>query len=753
MQTPSTQKPNKLYLANSASQKSKQDFMQDSTQNPKNDSAKNNSAKRDSAKNDSTKEVDKEADLADSALGQTTNDTSYNLQNPHLSDDFTKVLKNDLKNDDIETHILERVITYGTAKSQREIFDENDNIASVSGEALQKLNIQNSKDLSQVFSGLYITNSGGSAYPSITFRGLHTSYYYSPSMRLYVDGVPQDIFFINQELLDVENVEIFRGMSGTLYGENAQAGIISINSNFISNKTKATLSTTFGNLDRTVMGSASGSIIKDKLYAKLSFKHSDFLGQLKDSQTGAKADTSSSNLARASFSYDDGKYYAGLDYFFDKSTNHDFFYLSDSELTNKDNLTHNFGTYGVPSIYRNIQTYALKAGYQSENINLRNVFSVQDRQMPITNFGSTWEENQMQFSDELKITKTYANNSTSLYGAFFQYSDFRHHFVKDSTRLGDNNALKNFALAFFSDHKIILPTNFEISLGVRYQYNNNHINYTKGVASTNSVNSFSSKVDFHNYSLRGALSYNLFNDHKFYISTSRGFKTGGFPNAIFSQGYSNYFKPETNYTAEIGYKGFFWQDRIYINADYFLLYTKNQQWNVLINDNPPLSAIGNLGNQISHGFEFEGKLYFLRDSFFMLNFAYIDARYAKGTRVPRTGQNLGGMQVQFLPKFSLNASIDTIIWRSKIANIFLNASLSFYSRIYFSETHRYSQAPYALFNFGARAEFSKYLTLSLSVMNATNTLYDSYGYLTTAGARQHQIGKLRSISATLSAKF
>lgn len=619
--------------------------------------------------------------------------------------------------------------------------------------------MQNSKDLGSVFSGLYITNAGGSAYPSITLRGLHSGYYYNPSVRLYVDGVPQDIFFINQELLDVENVELFKGMSGTLYGENAQAGVLAINSNMVSNKTKASAKASFGNLHRSVQASASGAIIKDKLYAKFSFKHSDFLGQIKDAQTGKKADTSTSNLARASLLYDDGKIYAGVDYFFDKTRNHDFFYLSNSQIQNKNNLSYDFGTNGIPDVERTVQTYALKGGYRSDKIEVNNVFSVQDRQMPITNFGSTWEENQIQLSDELKLTQTYSNDSTSLYGAFFSWNHFRHHFIKDNTRQDDDNKLRTATFALFTDHKILLSARFDISLGARYQYNNSHINYAKGATSTNAVNSFTNKVDFHQFSLRATLSYHILSDHKLYLSGSRGFKAGGFPNAVFSQAYSNFFKPEINYMAEFGYKGFFWNDRIYINTDYFFLYTQNQQQNVLIapqtNGATPLGAIGNLGDALSHGFEFEGKLNFLKDSFFMLNFAYIDARYAKGARVPNINGDvlISGLQVPFSPKFSLNASVDSIIWRASFASFYLNASLSFNSRIYFSQTHSFYQPSYALFNVGARAEFAKNITLELNVMNITNTLYDSYGYYFASTGAQHQIGNLRNFSVSLSAKF
>lgn len=647
------------------------------------------------------------------------------------------------KSEDTDTFKLTTISTTA-AKTQRDIFYTPDNIASVSGDSLSKLNMTNSKDLQNVFSGLYIGDSGGSAYPQITLRGFHSGYYYNSSVRLYIDGVPQDIFFLNQELLDVESVELFKGYAGTLYGQNAQAGILSIISNVISDKTKVSGEINFGNLNRGISAVASGAIIPNKLYTKISFKHQEFLGQIKDSATGKIADTTESNLGRFSLIYNEELWNLGFDYYIDKSKFRDIFYISDDE---RNSLVHDFGSSGIPLIDRTVQTYALRGGFDTEKLSLSNVFSIQDRTMPITSFGSTWQEDNRTFNNELKITQTYSNNSTSLYGFFASYSDFKHQFLSDSTRKGDTNKLQSLHLALFSDHHILLKHNFDINIGLRYQYDMSLINYSKGANNTSTINSFDTRYDSHNIAGRIAASYTLFGNHKFYTQASRGFKEGGFPSAIFYQGYENAFKPETNYIAEIGYKGFFLGDKIYINADYYFGYTKNRQENILINSNVNNAIVGNVGNMLSHGFEFEGKYQFLKESFVMLNFAYINAKYHDAIN-PYTGESLSS-SVFFVPSFNINASLDTIVWGWRDLKFFFNTAISYKSTILLSSN--FEQKPYVLWDLGLRAEY-KSLSLAFRVDNVLNTIYDTYGYEFN-GVKYHQIGKTRSFSVILSAKF
>lgn len=369
--------------------------------------------------------------------------------------------------------------------------------------------------------------------------------------------------------------------------------------------------------------------------------------------------------------------------------------------------------------------------------------------MPITNFGSTWNEKNKQISNELKLSKTYANGSRSLVGAYVSYGDYSHHFTNDSKRQDDTNRLKSLNLALFTDHTLALPSSFELSLGARYTHYVSEMNYRAGSGSESAkIGDFSASLSGDELSPRLALSYSLLDSHKLYASASRGFKAGGFPNFIYSAAYRRSYKPETNYTAEIGYKGLMLGDRIYVNADYFFTYSRHRQENILIDASTATAIIGNLGDMASHGVEFEGKYNFANQSFFMLNLAYINAKYHNATNA-LTGQSFDNREVFFLPAFNLNASLDMKLFSMLGANVFFNTLISHKSRIYFTDT--YSQKPYTLWNLGLRAEIES-LSIQLNVQNVLNTLYDTYGF-GTAGAGYHQIAPLRNVSAVITARF
>nr|WP_237416308.1 TonB-dependent receptor [Helicobacter saguini] len=650
-------------------------------------------------------------------------------------------------------------------KTQREIFYENDNIASVSGENLQKLNIQNGKELDKVFSGVFITNEGGSAYPTITIRGMRNGYYYNPNVRVYIDDVPQDVFFLNQELLDVENVELLKGWGGSVYGANAAAGILDIHSNMATNKTKVFATLNLGTKDRGASGSASGALIQDRLYAKASFKYSQFLGQVKDSTTGKFADTSSAALGRVSLLYDDSKLNVGFDYYIDNGAFHDLFYLSNAEISNRNNITHDFGTNGVPILNRLVQTYALKAGYNFESFSIKNVLSYQDKNSDIYNFGGWYEEANGSLSDELKVKQEWDNDSTSLYGIFFSYDAFQHKFTKDAFRQDDTNRLKNIDFGIFTDHAINLPMNLTLNVGLRYNYNYANINYTSPNAiSSNNPGNFSDSKGWHNFGARLGLSYTFLSNHKIYTMLSRSFKKGGFANAIYGDYYKEAYKPEINYSAELGYKGFFWGDKIYINAAYFFSYQQDRQENLWLGivNNQTIAMFGNLGNVLSHGFEFEGKFNFMQDSFVMLNFAYINASFID-TPLPPTNH------VLYLPNFNLNLSADVNVFKNSFLGVYVNTSLEFKSLVYYTDQNplyyannpllpnqtaapAYSQKPYALWNLGCRVTFKDNLSLAFNFENVLNTLYSTYGYYS-GTTPYHQIGRLFNFNSTLSYRF
>ena len=148
------------------------------------------------------------------------------------------------------------------------------------GEELEKAGIHEVKDLEKVFPGLMIQTRGNRTYANTTIRGMSSPDYYSPTVSIYVDGVLQDSAFLTQQLLNVERVELLRGPQGTLYGGNAQGGIINIVTKKATNQSLASGGITYSNRSKQFDASAALAI-SDSTYADIAIRSLEDQGNIR----------------------------------------------------------------------------------------------------------------------------------------------------------------------------------------------------------------------------------------------------------------------------------------------------------------------------------------------------------------------------------------------------------------------------------------------------------------------------------------
>ncbi len=116
-------------------------------------------------------------------------------------------------------------------KREQNIQDVPAAISALSGDALTSRGITEPADLQFVTPSLQVGELQGNT--AFTIRGVGFNTVGSPAVAVHVDGVFQprpgqgDLAQI-----DVERVEVLRGPQGTLYGRNANGGVI----NFISRR-------------------------------------------------------------------------------------------------------------------------------------------------------------------------------------------------------------------------------------------------------------------------------------------------------------------------------------------------------------------------------------------------------------------------------------------------------------------------------------------------------------------------------------
>jgi len=132
----------------------------------------------------------------------------------------------------------------------------------------------------------------GTSY--VSMRGIQQINNADAPIAVVVDGIAQN----NQkefrmDLFDIEQIEVLRGPQGALYGRNAVAGAIVINTKQPSNFTEGFFQAGIGGDGlRKLSGSTSGPLVEDRLFYRISISASDFDGEFNNSYLDEKVDWS-----------------------------------------------------------------------------------------------------------------------------------------------------------------------------------------------------------------------------------------------------------------------------------------------------------------------------------------------------------------------------------------------------------------------------------------------------------------------------
>ena len=104
-------------------------------------------------------------------------------------------------------------------------------ITAISADQLAKSGVVKFMDIAQLAAGVQIQKNGYTTQPSVRgVTSLTTGVGFENNTALYIDGFYQpDSVAINADLANITQVEILKGPQGTLYGRNATAGAILIN--------------------------------------------------------------------------------------------------------------------------------------------------------------------------------------------------------------------------------------------------------------------------------------------------------------------------------------------------------------------------------------------------------------------------------------------------------------------------------------------------------------------------------------------
>ena len=194
--------------------------------------------------------------------------------------------------------VQELVVTAN--KREEKIQDVPMAVSAIGGEELDKLQVRSFGDYAALIPGLTVT-SGGPGVNHLILRGLSSSGAAS-TVAVYVDETPMgsssglvdgSIFSSDFDTFDMQRIEVLRGPQGTLYGANAEGGLLKFVTQapdpkgFSGNLQLSTESISHGQNGATEDGMINVPL-GDKSALRVSAFHEDLPGWIDDPRLGAK---------------------------------------------------------------------------------------------------------------------------------------------------------------------------------------------------------------------------------------------------------------------------------------------------------------------------------------------------------------------------------------------------------------------------------------------------------------------------------
>lgn len=184
-------------------------------------------------------------------------------------------------------------ITVTADKTKRPLERVPASVAVIDGLELEQSQIAGMVQLEGRIPGLSFQPFGQAGLNSPIMRGLTANFNtFSTSTLLLVDAVPiHTAQGFEDAMLDVDRIEVLRGPQSTLYGRNAEAGVIAIYSLPMADTPRASVSADIGSRNKSSLRfSPSHPLVEDMLYASFSGSWLKQDGFITNTYTGGEAD-------------------------------------------------------------------------------------------------------------------------------------------------------------------------------------------------------------------------------------------------------------------------------------------------------------------------------------------------------------------------------------------------------------------------------------------------------------------------------
>ena len=592
---------------------------------------------------------------------------------------------------------LEEIVVTAQRRAER-LQDVPVAVTAFSADALAKLQATGIQDIALRSPSLQFGNFPDLKLSRTVLRGISSdsgSAGQDPAVAVYLD----DVFLgggvgANIDYYDLERIEVLRGPQGTLFGRNAIGGVINIISRAPTPDPEGYISAEYGNYGaRRVVAAASGPLAGPALTARLALVYGDRDGFVRNDFLGVRGD--------------DQKSWGGrLRLRFEPSDSADLTLSADYRRTdghpkNFETLVYDPGSVllqvltatGTPlngdpfdrRVYSDlIPSESLTAYSVSLNGNVRlgavELVSVTAfREHRYDNIGDTemsplrWlydgdPERVWRLSQELRLGSTSSGSLQWLAGVYLYRQSTRNaSFVRlgeDLTGLllgtetivdtGSEASLDLWSAAAFASTTWQVTEPLSVTVGARYTRERKRLVY-------NQSDPFAllggDVADLRRRETWGALTPSFSARYAWtprvmtYATVSRGFKSGGYNDALGSADGISY-DPEYLWNYEIGLKSDLWDRRLRLNLAAFHMGWRDIQ---IVQDDPSTAIYdprtANAGRAHSRGFEAEAVLVPIDGLQLESNLSLLDAKYDEGTIPQSAGEAIPLRRIPYAPRY------------------------------------------------------------------------------------------------------
>ncbi|OOV86003.1 TonB-dependent receptor [Oceanospirillum linum] len=607
-----------------------------------------------------------------------------------------------------------------TANKQEQTLSTAPVHASVyGGEQLQDEGIYGLSQLEGKFAGLSFQPFGQSGINSPVLRGLTANFNaLSSSTLLMVDGVPTlTAQGYESTLVDVDRIEILRGPQSTVYGRNAEVGVISVFSKDLDGEDKTRLGLGIGSRNKKVVqASTSQTLIEDTLYASLAGEFVEQDGFIDNRTTGKKADDKEHQNLSAGVrwlmsedtdivvryrrqSYDDGAMLWNS--------------ASATERTTVASGTDSYNT-SVGQTFSINATHNTSSGLQFNSVTAYNDF--QDEVQQDTDFSAAeilyiGRDNHLRtLSQEFRLEGN-LGDSQWLVGAYLEKQD--HDLSTTSknyfglTTLDAGQAGNSYAL--FTNWTVPLRSDVRLIAGLRGSRDEVTITPTSSDEKSETWTELTPQL---------TLQYLINPDHMAYATYAEGMRAGGFNMVTASADYSSY-DPEKNQSFELGLKGKLLSQQLNYSLSAYHMNIDNMQ--VMQMPTAGVIYLTNAAEATSEGVE-ASLAYNFNDSWSMeTGLAWNKTRFDKFVD---GSSNYTGNTNLFAPEINGHAT-----FRYDGSNsLSAAASLVATGSVYLNAANTYEQEGYKIINLSSSYAMTDNIRTSAYVNNIEDREYDAVGY-------------------------